>query len=511
MVDFNKVLEESRRREQPREETPDRPAAPAPREAAVAEPPRRAEPRPAPAEGAEGAGEALVGEDEALESAEDPDAAWKAEPYSYLAGIAGTGKTFYAKEWAAREKGVVLAATTGIAAINLGGQTINGLLGYFDTESLRDAYVGGFLESRLRKLHQAGLRRIILDEVSMLDGQQLTIFAKVLEELGGRGYAFGGDQPEYEGEEPEGPGEEPGEYPVKLTVVGDFAQLPPVKAPFAFESPEWWRFQQATKKLTEIRRQTDRDFVEALHAVRRGDPALALEYFGDRLVPTTDNSFDGPTLLARNESVWRFNDLRLSQLRTPETRWSSTRWVADGHKPRSEWKLIPDELILKEQALVMILANARDPEDPRRFLYVNGDLGHLVSQEGSQALVRLERTEEVVRVVPVTREIKIPLEVGRAKKLKAEGLGDRIEGRWEIVGGVTYMPLRCAYATTVHKSQGLSLDKVQVNIRDHFFSTPGMLYVSLSRARTSEGLRLVGSPTAFAQRCSVDAKVAAWL
>lgn len=458
---------------------------------------------------------AAIGVDDGLEDPPDPDAAWKAQPYAVLVGTAGTGKSFYAREWAAADRGVVLAATTGIAAINLGGTTINGLLGFYDTASLRESYVAGFLETRLRKLHQAGLRRILLDEMSMLDAAQLTILTKALEDLAGRGYSFSGDAIEGEAED-DGSGAAGGpaaEQPVGLTLVGDFAQLPPVKAAFAFASPEWDRYVAHTKRLTDIRRQTDRDFVEALQAVRRGDAARALEYFADRMVARTDDQFDGPTLLARNEAVWRFNDLRLGALRTDPIRFTSRRWTRDDHtKPPGEWKNIPETLALKREALVMILANARDPGSPRRFLYVNGDLGDLLDQPTPEtARVRLRRTGEVVDVLPVTRDVKIPLEVGRAKALKAAGQADRIRGKWEIVAGVTYMPLRCAYATTVHKSQGLSLDQVQVNILDHFFSTAGMLYVGLSRARTSQGLRLVGGVSTFRARCTVDPQIRGWL
>jgi ATP-dependent exoDNAse (exonuclease V) alpha subunit len=83
--------------------------------------------------------------------------------------------------------------------------------------------------------------------------------------------------------------------------------------------------------------------------------------------------------------------------------------------------------------------------------------------------------------------------------------------KWEIEGTVTYMPLRLAYGTTVHKSQGLTMDRVQVLITDDFFSAPGMLYVALSRARSLEGLRIVGTERMFVGRCGVDEKVRRWL
>jgi ATP-dependent exoDNAse (exonuclease V) alpha subunit len=73
------------------------------------------------------------------------------------------------------------------------------------------------------------------------------------------------------------------------------------------------------------------------------------------------------------------------------------------------------------------------------------------------------------------------------------------------------MPLRVAYGCTTHKSQGLTLDRVQVNLRDSFFRTPGMMYVALSRARTAAGLRIVGNQAGFVERCRIDPKVRPWL
>ena len=158
----------------------------------------------------------------------------------------------------------------------------------------------------------------------------------------------------------------------------------------------------------------------------------------------------------------------------------------------------------------MVLANRREE---RRLLYVNGDLGTLdgISEDGSAAWVRLQRTGEDVAVEWVTRQVKVPIDATRRAELRREGKTERIDGKWEIVGEITYMPLRVAYASTVHKSQGLSLDRVQVNIRDAFFKSPGMLYVALSRARTAEGLRLVGSPQAIIDRCSTDGRLRGWL
>ena len=120
-----------------------------------------------------------------------------------------------------------------------------------------------------------------------------------------------------------------------------------------------------------------------------------------------------------------------------------------------------------------------------------------------------------MQVLPITRHNLIPLQVGRRKEVVAlygkEGADARIDGKKEIIGVISYMPLRCAYGCTVHKTQGLSLDRVQVNIRDPFFRQPGMLFVACSRARTADGLRLVGDARGFGERCTVDPRVREYL
>jgi hypothetical protein len=419
--------------------------------------------------------------------------------YTYLAGAAGSGKTYKTREWAAQEKGLLLCATTGIAAINAGGETINSVLGYFDTDSMRQKYQDGFLSARLGRLWKVGVRRLVLDEVSMLDADQLTYLVKAIEEVNGRGYVISKWVDDGETPQPA----------MGLTLVGDFLQLAPVKAEYAFTSPEWRPFAESLITLTEIRRQADADFIQMLRAARAAQGEQVADYFVSRglIEQETDNHFEGPTIVARNEHVDRHNYLRMAAVQGKEVRFDSSRWG----KQRGEWtSQVPPELVLKIGALVMILNNYRDP-DTGQLVYVNGDLGTLVDATDTTAWVQLQRTGGAVEVSRVRRELKIPADGARRKELLAKGEGDKVDGKWEIVGDVVYMPLRVAYASTVHKSQGLSLDKVQVNIRDAFFGTPGMLYVALSRARTAEGLRLVGSPKVLIERCVSDPKLRAWL
>ncbi len=436
-----------------------------------------------------------------------------ASQYGYLTGTAGTGKTTIARQWTSDPR-AVLCATTGIAAVNLGeATTINALLSYFDTKSLEDQYIGGFLSMKLRKLYRAGVRRLVLDEVSMMDANQLTIITKAMKEASGEGYVLGDDDSEISEDDDNAD-------PLGMILVGDFCQLAPVKAPFAFTSPAWEYYEASTCRLETIHRQNDHDFKQALQAVRREDAAAALQYFAPRLACETQSNFVGTTILAKNAAVGRFNDLRMSQLTTPMVRFPSRRagklrpeW-GNKSKPKHEWG-IPETLQLKEGALVMLLANKRYPADPGevelRFEYVNGDLGTFLGDDRGQAVVELQRTGRTVHIDWVRRTSTIPLEPGRRKELKAGDQQHLVDGKHEIVGEVVYMPLRLAYASTVHKSQGLTLDHVQINLRDHFFTTPGMLYVALSRCKTAEGLRVVGTPQTFADRVRVDPQVRAWL
>jgi len=431
--------------------------------------------------------------------------------FTYIAGAAGSGKTFLTKLWADEVKGIQLCATTGIAALNLGGTTINSLLGYFDTQSLQEKFTLGITTGMLKRLYAAGLRRLVIDEVSMMDGDQLTYLVRAIEEVNGKDY-FQNEDEQYISANPLG-----------LTLVGDFAQLPPVKAIYAFESPEWHRFADTTHTLTEIRRQADPDFIQALRHARQGNGRQALEYFRERLLAKQDEQFDGTTIFAKNDAVDRFNQIRLDKLTSPLVFYPSARWG----KQRSEWGNpekapytwgIPQRLPLKVGAWVMILTNVWIPSPPGRPkvpYYVNGDCGEITqaNPEDRFVKVKLHRTGEVVSVDYCHREVLVPADAERRKQLRESGQGDKIAegGKYEIAGAIDYMPLRLAWASTTHKSQGLSLDRVQVNIADPFFKSFGMIYVALSRARTAEGLHIIGRPETFIERCASDPKLAAWL
>lgn len=414
--------------------------------------------------------------------------------YMYLAGTAGTGKTWLARERATKYTDAMLCATTGIAAVNLGGVTINSILRYYDTASMFTEYEFGRLGVALRQLCDSGYLRLIIDECSMMDGRQLDVLMMAVDELNETRIAKH-------------------LRPLGITLVGDFAQLPPVEAPFVFQQKSWERFDKHTVMLTEPRRQADPEFVRALQAVRRGD-ITATDYFKPFIQRAENMQFDGSSITATNAEVERMNKLRMFRLSGDEVKFTS---VVIG-KASPEWKHIPKDLLLKPGALVMLLANKYD-RDTKELLYANGDLGYFVKplladvpdakSDFAAAVVKLQRNGMEVVVQRINRENKHPS--GHKGVKKDADTGEVIAPRDTVEGTISYMPLRVAYATTVHKSQGLSLDNVQLMINSKFWMEPGMLYVALSRARTPQGLKIIGTADQFRARIRANPLIERWL
>jgi ATP-dependent DNA helicase PIF1 len=360
---------------------------------------------------------------------------------------------------------------------------------------LRDSYLHGYLQGRLRKNRGSGITRYILDEVSMLEAAQLSLLVKAMEDLNNEGAVLGGDEPE-----------------IGMTLVGDFLQLPPVQGDFAFQAPEWEEyFAPNVQTMTQIHRQADPTFIAALRALRLGDADAALAGLRHNFVAHAEIDFDGSSIYSKNLQVDRYNKLRHEKLTTTPITFTTVQTLSldkDGKeiKPPADWKQIPAEVTLKPGALVMILANKtirHDEEDTDPYIvYANGDLGEFlgtVEGQPNTAVVRLRRTG---------REVNVAFNLRQHKRATGKK-GVRAEA-WTILGEIRYMPLRLAYATTVHKSQGLTLDKVQLDIADPFWAAPAMLYVGVSRARSLEGLRIVGRPEMLQHRCKSDPRVARW-
>jgi ATP-dependent DNA helicase PIF1 len=249
-------------------------------------------------------------------------------------------------------------------------------------------------------------------------------------------------------------------YHPKLIVVGDLLQLPPVEGKYVYESELWKDF--TTIKLTTMHRQNEANFIRALGDLRIGKISKRLS----KLIKsrTVQQLPDNCTkLFAYRDDVERINISKLNELpgQTMCAQWDIIEGQenADPGKTRFQQKLF-----LKDGARIVLLTN--DKEDR----WVNGSTGEVVSIDSEAVHIRLDENEKMVRVLEHQEEV-----------LDADG---------KSLFMVRQYPIQLAWALTIHKSQGMSMDRVGVNLNGHFAS--GMTYVAMSRSRTKNGLFLIG-------------------
>lgn len=385
----------------------------------------------------------------------------------FLTGKAGTGKSTLVRHFmAATDRNVVVAAPTGIAALNVDGYTIHRLFSLAPTstpESVRGPhYFPGRFASTLR-----GLDTLIIDEASMVRADVFDMVAAALERFGPRpGQPFGG---------------------VQLVLVGDLFQLPPVvppgeaahfesryATPYFFSADAFDREQFPTVALTTVFRQLGDDkLTSILNAIREG---VLVDQAQRDLNERTDPDFEPPddelwlTLAPTNRMVTARNRARLARLPGEEVVSHAVRTgdLATFDAPAE------DALTFKVGAQVMMLAN--DPGDR----WVNGTLARVawadVGDDG-QVTAGIELPGGAVETVhPHTWDATRPvLEAGTLRR--------------EVVGTFTQLPFRLAWAVTIHKAQGQTLDRLVVDLTGGVFDY-GQVYVALSRCTSMAGLVL---------------------
>lgn len=416
------------------------------------------------------------------------------QQFAMITGRAGSGKSTLIQQLSQLDsKYIEKGATTGIAAVNCGGRTIHSLLRYFNTESLKKAYNFGRLHARLRMIRFR--KRILgIEEVSMLDARQLDIIATAIDDIN-----LDEDKP----------------HDLGLHLVGDFCQLPPVNADFAFKARCWNSlFAPNIIKLEKIWRQDNIDFIEAINFMRAGKGQQAVELLkicGVRFESKLNNEFDGTTLIPTNSQVDIYNAKKLAAIDSPMIRISPIRRGSQlkewDRNSRGEWG-IPFEQRFKLNAYVMILRN-----DSKNFTYVNGDCGWIRGFDSVTNIFKVElvRTKSIVEIGFV-KESNLQDEQPSENDFNSMFYPhlDPVTDQW-VVGTISWIPLRLAYASTIHKAQGLSLDKVQIDSRPNFYAYPSMSYVAVSRARTPEGLVIVGSEYDFAMKVKTSNEVKKWI
>jgi len=383
----------------------------------------------------------------------------------FLTGEPGAGKTYVINQYIAWLEvcglKVAVTASTGIAATHIGGMTVHAWAGIGARDTLTQYDLDQIVstEKIARRVKQTNV--LVLDEISMLDGKLLDMLHIICRTIRQSAEPFGG---------------------LQVIFVGDFFQLPPVARAgdmfrYAFESRAWDEARPLVCYLTEQHRQEDELLLSLLSSIRAND--VEEEHF-TLLSEQTDIAYEGvePTrLYTHNADVDTVNDEKLKSLPGRARRFTMT---GKGNKTLqaslAKNCLSPGVLELKEEAMVMCTKNNFEAG------YVNGTIGRVVEFDP-------------VEGVPI-------IETVAGKRIKVEPTSWSVSEDKKILAEVTQVPLRLAWAITVHKSQGMSLDAVEVDLSKAFVFGQG--YVALSRVRTLAGLRVLGmSPTAL----RVDPKV----
>ncbi|MFA6485738.1 MAG: PIF1 family DEAD/DEAH box helicase [Parcubacteria group bacterium] len=372
----------------------------------------------------------------------------------FLTGPAGSGKTFllnqYIKYLKSKNVGVAVTASTGIAATHLDGQTIHSWsgLGIKDEISVSD------LTKLRRKPHYrkrfAKTKVLIIDEISMLHAHQLDIVNRICKNFKEPLLPFGG---------------------LQVILCGDFFQLPPVtkenkKPKFVTGSFSWQEMKPNICYLDEQYRHEDSEMTRILNAIRGNE--VDDEIFD--LILTRENknvAITGikPTrLYTHNADVDAINNLELQKINEKPIAY---QMYAKGDekliKVLKKGCLASEKLVLKKGATVMFVKNNFDRG------YVNGTLGIITGFDENK--------------LPIVKTFS-------GKSIIASPETWLIEEDDEILASVSQIPLRLAWAITVHKSQGMTLDMAEIDLSKSF--EYGMGYVALSRVRTLGGIKLLG-------------------
>lgn len=379
----------------------------------------------------------------------------------FLTGDAGSGKTHLSLrfiEEANRDKPpwnppVRVLASTGIAATLLNGTTVHSFFGIGKCAGPDEKVIDEALKNKrvLRRVRNAKVA--VIDEISMLGARTLGIIEQLCRKARGTKDPFGG---------------------LRIVAVGDFNQLCPVDEKWAFTSPVWESFKPAY--LTDQYRTQDAEFLEVLKDVKYGEVfEETAKWLNDHLIKPGDPDKGHIRLFSKNTSVDRYNAERLAELPGPEKIFETKyKWLKEDSKRdglfyifRNRLPIGPD-LKLKVGAQVMIRSNKYTASELME--HCNGDIAIVTGINDDGVLVKKKDGQEILL------------------DIKEFTIEDPDDGE-SIFAGYNY-PLSLCWATSIHKSQGQTLDEMTTDLRACF--SAGQFYVSLSRAKSGAGVHLLG-------------------
>lgn len=428
----------------------------------------------------------------------------------FFTGSAGTGKsvllreiiTVLRKKYARESDRVAITASTGLAACNIGGVTLHSFAGIGLGKEEVSELVKKIKRNQKAKHRWLRTKVLIMDEISMVDGDLFDKLEAVARQIRNNGRPFGG---------------------VQLVITGDFFQLPPVpdghgaSSTFAFDAKSWSAAIQHTIGLHHVFRQKDPVFAGMLNEMREGRLTKAsIDTF--RSLSRTPESNDHLSLtltelFPTRSEVERANLTRMNQLKGNEVRYiAKDGGTLSDEKQRSrilENYLAPKELVLKKGSQVMLIKNMDET-------LVNGSLGKVTGfmnelQFGSYMSDPDARDEPVYQHEPVNAEqarmratyellmgstseiwpvVRFAIADGTTRDLLCTREVWKTElPNGEIQASRAQVPLILAWALSIHKAQGQTLDRVKVDLGKVF--EKGQAYVALSRATSIQGLQVL--------------------
>jgi ATP-dependent exoDNAse (exonuclease V) alpha subunit len=368
----------------------------------------------------------------------------------FLTGSAGSGKSFLINQFLKGKDRKVfpIVASTGAAAVLVNGRTFHSFFGLGILEggvekTVEKASGDKRVGARLRKMEG-----FVLDEVSMIPGPVLNAAEQICRTVRKNSLPWGG---------------------ARVIAVGDFSQLPPIN--IHSQEKEWafldeaWHFSDFVRLvLNYIVRSQDGDYLDMLNRVRMGIVDESVRNYLNAKTSTDLHDTSVPRLFPHRATAEGFNIKRLEEIKSPLHEFP-TEYVGTSRGIELLKKNAPilEMLKLKETCLVMIRVN-----DPG-FDYVNGSLGIVIKITDDSLTIVLKNKKEV----EMTRSTFSVLDA---------------DGR--EMASATNFPVTLAYATTIHKAQGATLDGMVCSLKGLW--EPGQAYVALSRLKSGDGLRLTG-------------------